>query len=366
MAISNSLIERAQRADIATPHFARLEQVSVTFRDGLRALDKLSLEVAQGTYLGILGPNGAGKTTLLRLLAGLLAPTQGHIALFGKSGQGESVALRRRIGYVAQRSGVDEYLSGRGNLLLAGRLHGLRGTELRQRTQALLEMLGLAEHAERRAVTYSGGMRRRLALACSLVQQPDLLLLDEPTTGLDTAGKATLWTYLSALRQTGLTIIAASHDTQEVERYCSHVAFLHAGRLMLEGAPATLKASIQGDILTLEFGDAQQAAAAQQLLHQHPLIQNIHPGAEENQINLGVTDGSEAIPPITRQIESAGFPIRRLMLSHPTLEDVFFRATGTSLSEAGGSPESQHRLQGELTRRKRAPFRRFQEQRQRQ
>jgi ABC-2 type transport system ATP-binding protein len=365
MAISN-FPTRAQSAEIATSHFARLEQVSVIFRDGLRALDKLSLEVAQGTYLGILGPNGAGKTTLLRLLVGLLAPTQGNITLFGKSIQGESIALRRRIGYVAQSSGVDEYLSGRGNLLLAGRLHGLRGADLRQRTQALLEMLGLAEHAERRAATYSGGMRRRLALACSLVQQPDLLLLDEPTSGLDTAGKAALWSYLSALRQTGLTIIAASHDTQEVERYCNRVALIHAGRLILEGAPATLKAHIQGDLLTLEFGTHQQAIATQQLLQQHPLIQNIHQGIEESQINLEVINGSEAIPQITRQVEKAGFPIKRLMLSHPTLEDVFFRATGTPLSEASSIPERQHPLQGEPAHHKRAPFRRYQEQRQQQ
>lgn len=364
MAISNLPIERAQCAEIATPDLARLEQVSIIFRDGLRALDEFSMEVPQGTYLGILGPNGAGKTTLLRLLAGLLAPTKGHITLFGKSIQGESVALRRRIGYVAQRSGVDEYLSGRGNLLLAGRLHGLHGACLRQRTQALLEMLGLTEHAERQAATYSGGMRRRLALACSLVQQPDLLLLDEPTTGLDTAGKAALWSYLSALRQTGLTIIAASHDTQEVERYCTRVALLHAGRLILEGAPATLRASIQGDILTLEFGDPQQAAAARQLLQQHPLIQTIHPGGEESQINLEVNNGSEAVPQITRQIENAGFPIRRLMLSHPTLEDVFFRATGTLLSEASGILEKPYLLQGEPSRHKRTPFRRYQAQRQ--
>lgn len=366
MAISNPPIERAQCAEIPTSYLARLEQVSVIFRDGLRALDKLSLEVAQGTYLGILGPNGAGKTTLLRLLAGLLAPTQGHITLFGRSIQGERIALRRRIGYVAQRSGVDEYLSGRGNLLLAGRLHGLRGADLRHRTQALLEILGLAEHAERQAATYSGGMRRRLALACSLVQQPDLLLLDEPTTGLDTAGKAALWSYLSALHQTGLTIIATSHDTQEIERYCSRVALIHAGRLILEGTPATLKASIQGDMLTLELSDAQQAVAARQLLQQHPLIQNIHPGTEESQISLEVFESAEAIPQITRQIENAGFPIRRLILSHPTLEDVFFRATGTQLSKATGILERPHHLHTEPAHYKRTPFRRHPKQRQHQ
>lgn len=363
MAISDLPIERARCTELAFAPIARLEDVSVTFRDGTHALERLNLEVAQGACLGILGPNGAGKTTLLRLLTGLLTPTQGCITLFRSPMRGESVALRRRIGYVAQRSGVDEYLSGRGNLLLAGRLHGLHGAALRQRTQSLLDLLGLTEHAQRRAAAYSGGMRRRLALACSLVHQPDLLLLDEPTTGLDTAGKAVLWSYLSTLQQNGLTIIAASHDTQEIERYCNRVALLHTGQLILEGTPAMLKAKIQGDILGLEFGDSHQAASAYQALQRHPLIQDIHSGAEERQILLEVIDGPGAIPQITRHLENAGFPIRRLTLSHPTLEDVFFRATGTQITNANDIP-NKHATQHQPTRRQSSPFRRYRAQRQ--
>lgn len=363
MAISDLPVERAQCTELASSSIALLEDVSVSFRDGVQALEKLSLEVTQGTCLGILGPNGAGKTTLLRLLGGLLTPTQGCITLFGTPMRGESVTLRRRIGYVAQRSGVDEYLSGRGNLLLAGRLHGLRGAALRQRTQFLLDLLGLTEHAQRRAASYSGGMRRRLALACSLVQQPDLLLLDEPTTGLDTTGKAALWSYLSTLQQTGLTIITASHDTQEIERYCSRVALLHAGQLILEGTPATLKAKIQGDILGLEFGDSNQAAAAYQVLQQHPLIQGIYSGAEERQILLEVIDGPGAIPQITRHLENAGCPIRRLTLSHPTLEDVFFRATGTQIADANNISEKRETPHQPIQRQS-SPFRRYWVQRQ--
>jgi ABC-2 type transport system ATP-binding protein len=363
MAISDLSVERAQGTELASTSIARLEDVSVTFRDGVHALEKLNLEATQGACLGILGPNGAGKTTLLRLLTALLAPTQGCITLFGRPMRGESVALRRRIGYVAQRSGVDECLSGQGNLLLAGRLHGLRGAALSQRTQSLLDLLGLTEHANRRAASYSGGMRRRLALACSLMQQPDLLLLDEPTTGLDTVGKAVLWNYLSTLQQTGLTIIAASHDTQEIERYCNRVALLHAGRLILEGTPATLKAQIQGDILSLEFDDSNRAASAYQTLQRHPLIQDIHSGAEERQILLEVIDGPGAIPQITRHLENAGCPIRRLTLSHPTLEDVFFRATGTQMTNANNIP-GKHDMQDQPTRRQSSPFRRYQVRRQ--
>lgn len=363
MAISNLPAERTQCTELASTSIARLEDVSVTFRDGVHALEKLNLEVTQSACLGILGPNGAGKTTLLRLLTGLLTPTQGCITLFGSPMRGESAALRRRIGYVAQRSGVDEYLSGRGNLLLAGRLHGLHGAALSQRTQSLLDLLGLAEHADRQVASYSGGMRRRLALAYSLVQQPDLLLLDEPTTGLDTAGKAVLWNYLSTLQQTGLTIIAASHDTQEIERYCNRVALLHAGRLILEGTPATLKEQIQGDILSLEFDGSNRAASAHQALQRHPLIQDIHSGAEERQILLEVIDGPGAIPQITRHLENAGCPIRRLTLSHPTLEDVFFRATGTQITNATNIP-GKHDMQDQPTRRQSSPFRRYRAQRQ--
>ena len=196
----------------AFPSIARLINVSLAFGDGALALDRFSLDVAPGECLGILGPNGAGKTCLLRLLAGFWQPTAGQVELFGVPLRRESLATRRRIGYVSQQSGIDQYLTGQANLMLAGRLHGLRGEPLRQRAGDLLELVGLRDHAHRRASRYSGGMRRRLALACSLVHQPDLLLLDEPTTGLDAAGKAALWNHLHMLQQAGLTIIVTSPD----------------------------------------------------------------------------------------------------------------------------------------------------------
>ncbi len=346
-----------QTATDVSQCIARLEDVSVTFQDGTRALDTFSLKVASGECLGILGPNGAGKTTLLRLLAGLLAPSQGTIELFGLPIRREDITTRRRIGYVAQRSGVDEYLTGRGNLVLAGRLHGLRSTALRQRTQVLLELLGLAEHANRRVAHYSGGMRRRLALACSLIHHPDLLLLDEPTTGLDTAGKAALWGYLAELQQAGLTIIASSHDTQEVERSCGRIALMNHGQLILEGSPVALKAQIQGDMVTIETGEPDQAAPARLLLQQHPLVQAVSSGQAEGQLSLEVTDGPEAIPHLARLLETAGLHLRRLTLSHPTLEDVFFHATGSQLASASTAFAAQHPAAERDARQKRSPFR---------
>ncbi len=334
----------------------RLEGVSVSFRDGTHALDTLTLEVVRGTCLGVLGPNGAGKTSLLRLLAGLLPPTQGHVELFGALPRRAPIALRSRISYVAQRSGIDEYLSGRGNLLLAGRLHGLHGSFLQQRVQALLELVGLAEHASRRACYYSGGMRRRLALACSLIHQPNLLLLDEPTTGLDTVGKATLWSYLRSLQKAGLTIIVASHDTQEIDRYCDQVVMLHRGRLVQAGTPATLKAQLRGDIISLDLSEPHQEAPAQHLLQQQPFIQAICSGPNEGQLSLETADGPEAIPQITRLLEDHGLPPRRMTLSHPTLEDVFFRATGAQLADPSAAQEAQ---QSGSNRKKESPFQRY-------
>ncbi|HEU5368744.1 MAG TPA: ABC transporter ATP-binding protein, partial [Ktedonobacterales bacterium] len=169
MAISKLSAANSSIADAsARPCIARLREVSLAFGDGTQALDHFSLEVAPGECLGVLGPNGAGKTSLLRLLAGLLPPGAGQIDLFGLPTHHQSIATRRRVGYVAQQSGIDQYLSGQGNLLLAGRLHGLSGEHLRQRAALLLDLVGLREHATRRAAHYSGGMRRRLALACSL------------------------------------------------------------------------------------------------------------------------------------------------------------------------------------------------------
>ena len=335
MAISNLSGANAQPLDMpGSLPIARLKDVSLTFGDGTRALDNFSLEVSAGDCLGVLGPNGAGKTSLLRVLLGLLQPTSGQVERFGLPTRRERLADRRRIGYVSQQSGIDPYLSGQGNLLLAGRLHGLSGDHLRQRTQDLLDLLGLRDHAQRRASRYSGGMRRRLALACSLVHQPTLLLLDEPTTGLDTCGKATLWNYLLALQQEGLTIVASSHDTQEIERCCSRVILMDHGRLVLEGAPTDLKAQIQDDLITLELPEPQQVSKALHLLKQQPFTRAALQGEAETQVRLEAADGPAAIPQIARLLETAALPLRRLTLSRPTLEDVFFRATGKPLADS--------------------------------
>ncbi len=359
MVISNLPGANAQPINLPDqPPIARLNDVSLTFGDGTRALDSFSLEVSAGDCLGVLGPNGAGKTSLLRVLLGLLQPTSGQIERFGLPTRRESLADRRHIGYVSQQSGIDPYLSGQGNLLLAGRLHGLSGDPLRQRTQALLGLLDLRDHAQRRASRYSGGMRRRLALACSLVHQPNLLLLDEPTTGLDTAGKATLWNYLLALQQEGLTIVASSHDTQEIERCCSRVILMDRGRLVQEGTPTDLKARIQDDLITLDLHEPQHAGKALHLLKQQPFTRAALQGETKTQVRLEAADGPAAIPQIARLLGAAELPLHRLTLSRPTLEDVFFRATGKPLAGSERVSGARDKAGEQQRPRPRSPFRR--------
>jgi ABC-2 type transport system ATP-binding protein len=356
MAISNpSTTDFSIHQRPARPSIARLANVSLAFGDGAQALDRFSLDVAPGECLGILGPNGAGKTSLLRLLAGLLLPTAGQVELFGQPLHRGSIATRCRIGYVSQQSGIDQYLSGQANIMLAGRLHGLRGQPLRQRTHDLLDLVGLRDHAHRRASRYSGGMRRRLALACSLVHRPELLLLDEPTTGLDSAGKAALWNYLRLLQQDGPTIIVTSHDTLEIERWCSRVVLMNRGQLLMQGAPAHLIAHVQGDLLTLELAEPQQASYTRHLLQEQPYILSALQAEAETQIRLEARDGPAAIPQIVRLLEAAGLPLQRLTLNRPTLEDVFFRATGISLAE----PERLAETSAPKPSRHRSSFRRF-------
>ncbi|HLV99692.1 MAG TPA: ABC transporter ATP-binding protein [Ktedonobacterales bacterium] len=362
MAISDLAATDAQQRSAPTAQpIARLTDVGLVFRDGIRALDHFNLTVLPGDCMGVLGPNGAGKTSLLRLLAGLAQPSAGQIELFGMPARHQGIVARRRIGYVSQQSGIDQYLTGQGNLLLAGRLHGQSGGDLHKRTELLLDLVGLRNHARRQAAQYSGGMRRRLALACSLIHQPDLLLLDEPTTGLDTSGKAALWKHLLMLQQAGLTIIATSHDTQEIERYCSRVALIDRGRLVMEGTPAALKAQIQGDLLTLAFSEAPQASKALALLQHESYIRSAMPGEAETQVYLEAPDGPAAIPQITRLLEASGVVLRRLTLSRPTLEDVFFRATGTPLSDSERPSVAPTEVLAQKSRH-RSPFRRRSQQ----
>jgi ABC-2 type transport system ATP-binding protein len=224
------------------------------------AVDNLSLSVRPGEIFGLLGPNGAGKTTTIRVLTTLLPPQAGEVAVFGRDVRRGRMAVRRLIGYVPQALSADAGLSGRENVALFARLFDVPRAERRARTDAVIEAMGLAEAADRPAGTYSGGMVRRLELAQALVSAPRLLVLDEPTIGLDPVARAAVWERITQVRaDTGMTVLVTTHYMEEAEEFCDRVALMHRGRMQALGTPAELVASAKGegldDVFRVYTGD---------------------------------------------------------------------------------------------------------------
>ena len=238
-----------------------LENVSKRYGKGEKAVDALNglnLQVPAGSLFGLLGPNGAGKTTTLRILATLLAPSSGRVQVAGLDALADPRGVRERLGYVAQEVALDKILSGRELLQLQGDLYHLPRSDRDQRIAELIELLGMADWIDRRSGTYSGGMRRRLDLASGLLHRPDVLVLDEPTVGLDIESRAAIWTVLRQLRDQGTTVLLSSHYLEEVDALADQLAIIEGGRVIASGPPSELKAALGGDRVTLrirEFSD---------------------------------------------------------------------------------------------------------------
>jgi ABC-2 type transport system ATP-binding protein len=222
-----------------------------SYRGGVRALDDLTFSVPAGTIFALLGPNGAGKTTTMRILTTLTRPDSGRATVAGADVLAEPARARLALGAVSQHSGAVGLLTGRENLAMQGSLYGMRGKELRLRVASLLDQFGLADAADRRARTYSGGMRRRLDIATVLVHRPAVLFLDEPTTGLDPQGRADLWAVLTGLATAGMTIVVTTHYLEEADQYAASVAIVDQGRIVAQGTPGELKAGIPAKSVTV-------------------------------------------------------------------------------------------------------------------
>src|SRR5918992_2864941 len=226
------------------------------------ALDGLDLEVEPGTVFGLLGPNGAGKTTLVRILATLLRPTAGRARVLGRDVVAEPLAVRRRIGLAGQFAAVDGELTGRENIEMVGRLYRLSGSEARARARDVLERFGLADAADRRVSTYSGGMRRRLDVGATLIGRPPVILLDEPTTGLDPRTRQELWSIVDELRREGTTVLLTTQYLEEADRLAGRIAVVDHGRIAAEGTAAELKATVGLEMLAVRIADVSRAADA--------------------------------------------------------------------------------------------------------
>ena len=303
----------------------------------VQALDDLSLQVPAGSLYGLLGPNGAGKTTALRILCTLLAPDAGQVRVAGVDALAEPRTVRRLLGYVAQEVAIDKILTGRELLHLQAALHHMGTADRQERTAELIELLAMGDWIDRRCGGYSGGMRRRLDLAAGLLHRPRVLVLDEPTVGLDIESRATIWQVLRQLRDQGTTVLLSSHYLEEVDALADRLAIIDGGRVIAEGTPAALKGALGGDRVTLrvrEFSDEQEASRVRDLLQAcRGVRQVVVNRAQGYSLNLVVED-SGVVEALRQQLAQAQLPVFALAQSRPSLDDVYLQATGRTLSDA--------------------------------
>jgi ABC-2 type transport system ATP-binding protein len=303
----------------------------------VEALAGVDLSVPTGCLYGLLGPNGAGKTTTLRILCTLLAPDAGNVRVAGVDVMADPRQVRALLGYVAQEVAIDKILTGRELLQLQGDLYHLYRDLREQRIAELVELLGMADWIDRRCGGYSGGMRRRLDLACGLLHSPRLLVLDEPTVGLDIESRAAIWRVLRQLCDAGTTVLLSSHYLEEVDALADRLAIIDAGRVIAEGSPDALKNALGGDRVTLrvrEFSDAEEAGRVQRLLQACPGVRQVVVNQTQGySLNLVVEDAG-AVERLRHQLAGADLPVFALAQSRPSLDDVYLQATGRTLMDA--------------------------------
>ncbi|MGH2863245.1 MAG: ATP-binding cassette domain-containing protein [Solirubrobacteraceae bacterium] len=299
----------------------------------VQAVRGVDIDVAPGEIFGFLGPNGAGKTTTLRMLTTLLPIDAGSAAVAGLDVRREPGRVRSRIGYVSQAGGSDDLASGRENLVLQGRLYGGETASVRRRADQLIELFDLTEFADRRVRTYSGGQRRRLDVALGIVHEPQVLFLDEPSTGLDPQNRANLWEHIARLREAGTTVFVTTHYLEEADVLCDRLTIIDHGEIVATGTPSELKRQVAGETVLISLRDHDAATEALELLKAERYVREI--AAEDSQVRLYVLDGGAALVQLVRLLDREGITPRSMSLSEPTLDDVFLRQTGRSLRDAG-------------------------------
>jgi ABC-2 type transport system ATP-binding protein len=317
-----------RESDGEHPNAIRARELQRTFKGGVDAVRGIDLDVAQGEIFGFLGPNGAGKTTTVRMLCTLLPPTAGSAHVGELDVVEDPAAVRRRIGVALQEIGLDPLQTGRELLELQCGLYEIVSAQARARAQELLELVGLLDAAERRTKTYSGGMKRRLDLASALVHSPDVLFLDEPTTGLDPASRLTIWEEVRRINAQGTTVFLTTQYMEEADQLCDRVAIIDKGVIVAEGTPEELKSQLGHDVVSVEL-DGADLAATQAAIGELEGLERVVTGRDS--LALYLEDGPGSIAEIVRRLDGARIRVGAISVARPSLDDVFLRATGRRL-----------------------------------
>ena len=295
----------------------------------VEAVRGVDLSVGTGEIFGFLGPNGAGKTTTLRMLATLLTPTSGEATIAGANLGREPQAVRERIGYVPQGGSTDPSETGRGELVIQGRLYGMSKADAQKRAADVLATLDLEEAADRTIGTYSGGMQRRLDVGLGIVHTPAVLFLDEPTTGLDPQARARMWDEIRRLRAQGTTVFLTTHYLEEADALADRLAIIDHGLIVAEGTSDELKRQVAGDVVTLGVNGSMERVL--ETVRVQPFVREAT--GEDGFVRLYVERGETAVPQILRLLDGAGLEAASIALHRPSLDDVFLRQTGRSLRD---------------------------------
>ena len=307
--------------------------------ESLAAVQDLSLTVHTGEIFGLLGPNGAGKSTTLRILITTLKPTSGKATILGHDVLTEADTVRQLIGYVPQERAIDRFLTGREHLLLLGDLYHLPKEESVRRIQELLKLVDLEDHADRVAKTYSGGMKRKLDIACGLLPNPQVLFLDEPTLGLDVQSRLNVWEYVRRLREQGMTIVMTTNYLDEADQLCDRIAIIDGGKIRVIGSPQELKAGLGGDGVLLSLGDSEPALREKlaEEIKGLSFIRSIQSHAQG--LDIRVDAPEKALPALFEVTNRLGCKLEGVEYHRPRLDDVFIKFTGHSIDD---SPQSVH------------------------
>ena len=303
-----------------------VDALEKTYGKDVRALDGMSFSVPEGQVFGLLGPNGAGKSTTVRTLVTLTKPDGGSAAVAGHDVVREPAAVRRAIGYVPQASGVDREATGRENLILQGRLQGMRRGDAERRAGELLELFSLDEKADALVRTFSGGQKRRLDVATGLMHRPRVLFLDEPTTGLDPEARTAMWDELARLAAAeSLTVLLTTHYLEEADRLAERVAIVSRGRVVVEGEPDELKRQLRGELVTVDLGGETSGAAGDIVVTLPGVLEVVLDG---RRLHARVEHGAQAVPTILGALDGSGIQVAAVTVSRPSLDDVYLHYTG--------------------------------------